>query len=94
LASRFVHIYHSGNTTHLKPDPRAFKNLFEVHDLNASECVYVGDSPSDAVAANKAGMKFIACFESGLRTSEDFAHVTVDSSIQKFVDLPAAITSI
>lgn len=91
LSSRLAHFYHANNTSHIKPDPRVFDNLLKDYDLSANECVYVGDSPSDAAAANAAGMKFIACFESGLRQPKDFNQHTIDVSIRSFSELPSAI---
>lgn len=92
LAARITEFYHADNTTYIKPDPRVFDTLLKTHNLNPQACVYVGDSPSDGSAANAAGMKFIASFESGLRTPEDFAHTSVDATIQHFTELPDAIT--
>lgn len=91
LSSRLAHFYYDGNTTHIKPDPRAFDNLLREFTLSPSDCVYVGDSPSDAKAANAAGIQFIACFESGLRGPEDFNGHTIDASINLFTELPEAI---
>ncbi len=94
LSSRFVHIYHAGNTSHVKPDPRVFDDLLRTYALRPDECVYIGDSPSDGVAAKNAGMKFVACFESGLRSSDDFTHITPDCSINVFKQLPSAVASL
>jgi phosphoglycolate phosphatase-like HAD superfamily hydrolase len=52
----------------------------------AGECVYVGDAVTDAIAANGAGMHFIAVLESGLRQKEDFKKVRVDFFAKKFSD--------
>lgn len=94
IAGRVSHIYHKDNTPFLKPDPRVFEPLLTTYDLDPANCVYVGDSPSDGVAANAAGIPFVASLESGVRTKEDFAHVICDATIDYFVDLPAVITSL
>ncbi len=91
LSSRLAHFYYDGNTSHIKPDPRAFDNLLNDYNLRPNECVYVGDSPSDATAANGAGMQFIACYESGLRGPEHFDSHTLDASINLFTELPQVI---
>lgn len=94
LAGRITEIYHADSTTHIKPDPRVFDVLLKRHQLNPATCAYVGDSPSDGVAAKGAGMHFIASFESGIRTTEDFSQTVVDASIHHFTELPMAIETL
>lgn len=95
LAGRVVKIYHADNTTHLKPDPRVFDNLLAEHpSFTPANCVYVGDSPSDGVAAKNAGMHFIASLESGLRSIKDFDDIAVDATIAHFSELPKAVASL
>lgn len=77
-----------------KPDPRAFDELLAQHSLNPNECVYVGDSVSDAVASKQAGLKFIASLESGLRTREDFVGESVDLFIERFADIVSAVAEL
>ena len=72
LAQRIVAFYHKDNTTHHKPDPRVFEVIERDHGLSPSQCVYVGDMPSDAVAANGAGLHFIASLEGGLVRRSSF----------------------
>jgi phosphoglycolate phosphatase len=91
LASRVKAFYYRDNMQFHKPDPRAFAELLEHHGLEPHDCVYVGDSLSDATAANEAGLKFIASVESGIRTREDFANYKVDAFIDRFPDLPEAV---
>jgi len=79
--------YHRGNLQYLKPDPRVFNQAFTKFGVGAKECVYVGDSINDAIAAKDAGMHFIAVLESGLRTKEDFAGQKVDFFAAKFTDI-------
>ena len=86
--------YYKENMQFHKPDPRAFEHIEEMHGLKPGECVYVGDQPTDAAAANGAGLRFIANLEEGLRTKEDFASYKVDYFIQKFTELPGVLTKI
>lgn len=91
LAARIGAIYHSGNMRYRKPSPFAFDELLTDHRLLPSQCVYVGDSPSDAAAAKGAGLYFIACLQGGLRSSVDFSDYDVDAFIETFPDLLHAI---
>lgn len=65
LAARISGVWHRNNTRYGKPDPRAFDELLAHTGLSPAQCVYVGDSPGDAVAAGGAGMAFVACLQSG-----------------------------
>lgn len=93
LAKRITAFFYRDNMQFHKPDPRAFDTLLKGHGLRPQDCVYVGDSISDAVAANKAGLHFIASLESGLRKQEDFNGYDVDAFINHFSELPAAVES-
>ena len=77
-----------------KPDPRAFDLLLKDHSFDRAECVYVGDSPNDAIAAKQAGMHFIGSVESGVRTEADFEGLLTDVFIAHFTDLPAAVAQL
>lgn len=92
LASRIASFYHKDNMKYHKPDPRAFEVIDQRSSLNPRECVYVGDSPSDAVSAKGAGLYFIATLESGLRTEDDFTGTPVDVFISKFTELDEAVS--
>ncbi|NRQ38804.1 HAD family hydrolase [Nonomuraea sp. NN258] len=94
LAGRLTAAYHAGNTLFRKPDPRAFDVLLADTGLRPDECVYVGDSPGDAQAANGAGLPFIACMQSGIRQAHDFADHRVDAFIDTFPDLVGAVASL
>jgi HAD superfamily hydrolase (TIGR01509 family) len=74
-----------------EPDPRVFAHIEEAHGWKPNECVYVGDSPSDAAAAKGAGLHFVASLESGLRTERDFEDYPVDVFIPSFTKLPEAV---
>ncbi|MET7327487.1 HAD-IA family hydrolase [Nonomuraea sp. NPDC005650] len=94
LAGRLAAAYHEGNTRFTKPDPRAFDELLAAAGLRPDECVYVGDSPGDAQAANGAGLRFIACLQSGVRKRRDFAAHRVDVFIDAFPDVVEAVASL
>ncbi|WP_308285545.1 HAD family hydrolase [Actinoplanes hulinensis] len=87
VASRVSGAYHRGNTRYGKPDPRAFDELLAHTGLSPAQCVYVGDSPGDAVAAGGAGMAFIACMQSGVRRLEDFDDRHVTAAIDAFPEV-------
>lgn len=91
LSARIKAFYHKDNTRYHKPDPRAFDELFADHAYLPNECVYVGDSTGDAVAAKGAGLHFVACLESGLRTKPDFDGLVVDAFIDRFAQLPEVV---
>lgn len=91
LASRITSFYYRDIMAFHKPDPRAFDEVLNDHQLDRAACVYVGDSPSDAMAAKQAGLHFIASLESGVRTKEDFATLPVDAFVNSFSNIPAAI---
>lgn len=95
LATRITDFYHKNNTAYHKPDPRVFDELFEKYgQLLPERCVYVGDSVTDAQAANGAGMLFIASLESGLRSKQDFTDYKVAAFIDCFADIADAVFEI
>lgn len=91
LAGRVTGAYHQGNTRFRKPDPRAFDELLAETDFAASECVYVGDSPGDALAAGGAGIRFIACLQSGVRRLTDFDSRFVTAAVDTFPSILSVI---
>ena len=98
LGSEVVSFWHKDNTSVHKPDPAVFDEFFRHHaGVRPDECVYVGDSISDAIATKKRGMWFIASLESGLRSRQDFEALEateglkVDAYIARFADLPTAV---
>jgi phosphoglycolate phosphatase len=91
LATRVKTFYYRDNMQYHKPDPRAFDELLGDNGLTAENCVYVGDSVSDAIASKDAGLKFIASLESGLRQKSDFKPEQVDAFIYKFPDVVDAV---
>ena len=94
LAEYVETFYYKDNMRFHKPDPRAFEHIEHEHGWDPKECVYVGDSISDAVAARGAGLHFIASLESGLRTEEDFTDQAVDIFIPRFPDVVEAVKTL
>lgn len=93
LTKRIDAFYHRDNLDYLKPDPRVFNDALYQFDALPQECVYVGDSITDAQAAKKAGLHFIAVMESGLRSKNDFQNEHVDFFAEKFTDILPYILS-
>ena len=91
LAGRVTAAYHQSNSRYRKPDPRAFDELLADTGFAPHECVYVGDSPGDAVAAGGAGIRFIACLQSGVRRLDEFDARHVTASIDAFPELVAVV---
>lgn len=91
LAGRLSSFYYKDNMEFHKPDPRAFSVIERDHGLKPEQCVYVGDSPSDAAASNGAGVRFIASLESGIRQPSDFAAYKVERFIDRFPEIVAAV---
>lgn len=94
LASTIKSFYYKDNMQYHKPDPRAFDELLTDNGLAPENCVYVGDSVSDAVASKQAGLRFVASLESGLRQKEDFDGHEVDRFIMRFPDIVEVVTSL
>lgn len=94
LAKRIKAFYYRDNLRFRKPDPRVFDQLLENNGLLPEQCVYVGDAIHDGKAAKGAGLRFIACLESGLRQREDFASIPVDIFIYKFPEVVSAVQSL
>lgn len=91
LAGRVTGAYHMGNTRFRKPDPRAFDELLAETGLRPGQCVYVGDSPGDAVAAGGAGLHFVACLQSGVRRLDDFDPRYVTATVDTFPEITSVI---
>ncbi|MEU8821291.1 HAD hydrolase-like protein [Actinoplanes sp. NPDC048796] len=91
LAGRVTAAYHQGNTRFRKPDPRVFDELLAETGLEPGQCVYVGDSPGDAVAAGGAGIRFVACLQSGVRRLDEFDPRYVTASVDTFAEIPEVI---
>jgi FMN phosphatase YigB (HAD superfamily) len=93
LTRRLDGFYHWDNMKFHKPDPRAFDHIETDHGLKPKECVYIGDSVSDAIAATGAGLVFIANLESGLRSKEDFSPYPVFAFVNRFADVASVLAT-
>ncbi|MCP2323542.1 phosphoglycolate phosphatase-like HAD superfamily hydrolase [Hamadaea flava] len=91
LASRISATYHLDRTRHAKPDPRVFDELLADTGIDPADCLYVGDTPGDAAAANGAGIPFVACLESELRSREQFDGHQVAAYLATFPDIVGAV---
>ena len=91
LAARVTGAYHQGNTRFTKPDPRVFDELLAETGFRPEQCVYVGDSPGDAVAAGGAGLRFVACLQSGLRRLDEFDPRYVTAAVGAFPEIVPVI---
>ena len=94
LSTRVSAFYYKDNMTYHKPDPRAFDELLRDNSLQPNQCVYIGDSPSDAAASNQAGLGFIASLESGIRQRKDFADYKVAAYINRFPEIVDALIAL
>jgi putative hydrolase of the HAD superfamily len=79
----------SGSINKRKPSPVIFNNALDSIGVNASEAVFVGDTPdADVAGAQGVGMKAVYIerrFEAGLKL------VTPDSVITSLLDLPSVV---
>ena len=94
LAGRVTGAYHQGNTRFRKPDPRVFDELLADTGFEPSQCVYIGDSPGDAVAAGGAGIHFVACLQSGVRRLDEFDPRYVTAAVDSFPQIPPVIATL
>ena len=91
LAGRVAGAYHLGNTRFRKPDPRVFDELLAETGFRPEQCVYVGDSPGDAMAAGGAGIRFVACLQSGVRRLDEFDPRYVTAAVDTFPEIVPVI---
>jgi HAD superfamily hydrolase (TIGR01509 family) len=91
LATRVKAGYHTGNTRYRKPDPRVFDELLTETGFSPAQCVYVGDSPGDAVAAGGAGIPFIACLQSRVRRLDEFDPRYVSAAVHTFPEITSVV---
>lgn len=94
LKPRLTAVYHAGNTRFGKPDPRVFDEFLAATGFDPGDCVYIGDSPGDADAARGAGLHFIACLQSGVRTTDSFAGRGVCAYVTAFPDIVDAVAAL
>ena len=94
LAGRVAGAYHRGNTRFGKPDPRVFDELLAHTGCHPDQCVYVGDAPGDAMAAGGAGIRFVACLQSGIRRLDEFDPRYVTAAVDAFPEIVPVIEAL
>ncbi len=85
----FTEIFTPHNLVHSKPDGRVFAPLLEKY--HKDEIIYVGDSPSDAQAAQEAGVCFVGVL-SGDATAEELGDGLVINDATALVPLLTEIS--
>jgi len=78
---------------YVKPDPRVFQNALQHFGVQPQEIVYIGDSPSDYLAARDAHLQFIGVL-TGIYTVEDFYRLGCHSIFLSLSEIPSAISKI
>jgi phosphoglycolate phosphatase len=73
-----------------KPDPSGLLMAAESLEIHLDELIYVGDSLTDAEAARRAGMRFVAVL-SGPSTSSEFAAYTPLALMKALDELPVLL---
>jgi phosphoglycolate phosphatase len=92
--SRIDAWFYKENTPIPKPDPRCFEPVLSKFGVKPDMAIYVGDSISDAQAAQSAGLNFVASLESGLRQQTDFVQQKVKYFVNTISELPEVILQI
>ena len=69
-----------------KPDPAPLLHVMTTMGLMTEECLMVGDSKSDIVASNAAGMKSV-CVTYGYNHGEDARELPATAHIDQFLEL-------
>ena len=87
----------SGDTTpHAKPHPAPLLEAARRLDINAHDCLYVGDDERDIVAGRAAGMQTVAALYGYLganaRVSDWQADAAINSPAELLQCLPTALT--
>lgn len=90
LAGRIEAFYHADNTSALKPSGRCSTRCSPSTSSPRTRA-YVGDSPGDAQAAAEAGVRFIGCLASGLRTESDLRPHRVDAFVESLSQLVTVV---
>jgi phosphoglycolate phosphatase len=87
LNNRINYFHYREKSPYVKPNPRVFEEALQILAVDPEEALYIGDSMTDAKAANGAGIPFIATLESGLRSKEDFSEYRVEQFIYSLTEL-------
>jgi phosphoglycolate phosphatase-like HAD superfamily hydrolase len=86
----FMTIHGADTVEKPKPSPLGLLQCAKELGLSPSECVYVGDSPSDAVAAKSAGMEAIGVLW-GSHSEESLRNAPFDTIISSVQDLKSIL---
>ena len=87
LLAPFAAIVGGEDVTAHKPDPEGLRLAMERLGAGPEETLYVGDSVTDAEAARRAGVSFVAVL-SGTTPREAFLGYPVCAMIQSLTNLP------
>ena len=80
----------SGDTRHKKPHPGPLRLALQSIGLEASHCVYVGDSPEDVEMAKRASVRVIGVL-GPFPTAERLRAAKPDLLLNSLEELPAAL---
>lgn len=80
----------SGDTPHKKPHPGPLRFALQCIGLEASNCVYVGDSPEDVQMAKRAGVRVIGVL-GPFPTEKRLRAAKPDLLLDSIEELPAAL---
>ena len=81
----FDHIVSTMDSMKHKPDPHSLITLAENLGVKCDECVYIGDSISDVLAAKAAGMVSIGLTR-GIKDDDHFAEIKPDAIFENLSD--------
>jgi phosphoglycolate phosphatase len=89
LGEYFSEIVGGEDVPRHKPDPMVLNRMIKVLGLKAFDCVYVGDNVVDAMAAEKAGVDFVAVLTGPTPQAqlEKYPHIAVIQSINDLVKM-------
>jgi phosphoglycolate phosphatase-like HAD superfamily hydrolase len=73
---------------HHKPDPEGVFKAIDALKISPSQCIFIGDSVTDAQTANNAKIKFIASL-TGTTTKNEFKEYPVDFFLDEITKLPS-----
>jgi phosphoglycolate phosphatase len=91
LLSQFAVIVGGEDVTRHKPDPESLWLAMERLDVGLEEVLYVGDSVTDAEAAKRAGITFVAVL-SGPTTGEAFEEYETCALVGKLAQLSIVLS--
>jgi phosphoglycolate phosphatase len=89
LSEYFSEIVGGEDVSRHKPDPMVLEEIIKNLRLEASDCVYVGDNIVDAMAAERAGVDFIAVLTGPTPQEmlEEYPHLAVINSISDLQEI-------